>query len=115
MLVIMRKLLSYKSLTKLKSHNFYADPQASFSLLFDRKVCIVHTPYIGCARMLACLPLHPAFVVLSPQFSFIFLKRQVLFLACGVNATLQMFLPAKSRSVTCRIGLFTMHPDWGEM
>lgn len=39
--------------------------------------------------MLACLPLHPAFVTL--QFPLFSQKRQVFFLACGVNMRLQRF------------------------
>lgn len=55
--------------------------------------------------MPACLPLHPAFVTL--QFPLFPQKRQVFFLACGVNMRLQRFsLHSKFRSVTCGISLF---------
>lgn len=76
-MLVVRKLFSYKSLTKLKSHKFLCRPST----------CSLVSFLIG--RLFA-----PPSRVLS-SYSLIFLKRQVLFLACGVNATLQCFFRLK--------------------
>lgn len=105
MLVIMRKVLIYRSLTKLKSHKFYADLQHvlwSFSLFFDRKV-----PY---ARLFA--PPSRVCCSHSPIFIYFPKKTGVIFGLRGKRKPLQCFFRRKVGQSPAG-SLFS--PEWNGM